>query len=131
MWLSNLFTNTKDNGREDSTNKDKVNEELINISSKHAVEPVINGLKNRVEKVKIIHTKLQALQNKQDLNLNTTSTLPDKDKQCASKNKNEKKLEINNCKIEDILRIIPVIENNLLSLTERVNINRFVGKIFL
>jgi len=133
MWLINHFTKAKDNGREDIINKDKVNEESINISSKHEEEPVIKDLKNRVEKVKKIHTKLKELQNKQDLNLisNITNTLCNKDKQCASTNKNENNLEINNYKIEDILRIIPVIENNLQSLTEKVNINRFVVKIFL
>lgn len=123
MWLSNLFTKTKDNEREeDSINKDKVNEENINISSKHEEGPVINELKNRVEKVKKIHTKLQELQNEQDLNLNnnTTNTLPDKGKQCASTNKNENNLEINKYKIEDILRIISVIENDLQSLTDKV-----------
>ncbi|XP_060879930.1 metacaspase-2-like [Metopolophium dirhodum] len=118
MWLINLFTKTKDNGREESINKDKINEESINISLKHVEEQVINDLKNRVEKVKKIHTKLKELQNKQDLHLNnnTTNTLSDKDEQCASTNKNE-----NNYKIEDILRIIPVIENNLQSLTEKVS----------
>ncbi|KAL4126380.1 hypothetical protein QTP88_010602 [Uroleucon formosanum] len=124
MWLSNLFTKTKDNEREeDSINKDKVNEENINISSKHEEGPVINELKNRVEKVKKIHTKLQELQNEQDLNLNnnTTNTLPDKGKQCASTNKNENNLEINKYKIEDILRIISVIENDLQSLTDKVS----------
>lgn len=133
MWLVNFFTKTKNNGREDDINKDKVHEESINISSKHKEEPVINDLKKRVEKVKKIHTKLQELQNKQDLNLNNNliNTLRDKDKQCASTIKNENNLEINNYKIEDILRIIPVIENNLQSLTEKVNINRFVVKIFL
>ncbi|XP_003240938.1 myb-like protein D [Acyrthosiphon pisum] len=122
MWLINFFTKTKDNEREYNINKDKVNEESINISSKHEEKPVINDLKNRVEKVKKIHTKLQELQNKQDINLNnnTANTLRDKDKQCASTNKNENNLEINNYKIEDILRIIPVIENNLQSLTEKV-----------
>lgn len=122
MWLSNLFTKTKDNEREDSINKDKVNEEYINISSKHEEEPVINELKNRVEKIKKIHTKLQELQNKQDLNLNnnTTNNLTDEGKQCESTNKNENNLEINKYKIEDILRIIPVIENDLQSLTDKV-----------
>jgi len=123
MWLVNFFSKTKDNGREDNINKDKVNEESINVSSKHEEEPVINDLKKRVEKVKKIHTKLQELQSKKDSNLNnnTTNIPRDKDEQCASTNKNVNNLEINNYKIEDILRIIPVIENNLLSLTDKVN----------
>lgn len=130
MWLSNLFTKTKDNEPEDYINKNNVNDESINMSSKHEEEPVINELKNRVEKVKMIHAKLQALQNKQDFNLNnnTTNTPQDTDKQCVSMNKNEKNSEINNCKIEDVLSITPVMENNLQSVTDKVNINRFVSQ---
>jgi len=134
MWLSNLFTKTKDNEHEDSINKDKAKEESINISSKQEKESIINDLKIRVEKVKMIHAKLQALQNKQDLNLNSNTTntlLQDKDKRCTTTKKNEEKLEINNYEIEDVLRIIPIIENNLQSLTEKVNIFRFVCKKFL
>lgn len=132
MWLSYFFTSTKDNEPENCINKDNVNDESINISSKEEEEPEINDLRNRVEKVKEIHKKLQALQNKQDIHLNnnTTNTFQDKDLPCASKNKDEEKLEINNCKIEDVLRIIPVLENNIQSLTEKVNINRFVSKMF-
>ena len=132
MWVINLFTKTKNNEYEESINKDKVNEESINISSKHKEEPVINDLKKRVAKVKMIHIKLQALQNKQDLNLinNTTNMIRDKDNECASTNENKKNLETNDYKIEDILRIIPVLENNLQSLTKKVNINQFVSKMF-
>lgn len=123
MWLSNLFTKTNNNECNDSINEDIANEESINVSSNQEEEPVINDLKERVERVKMIYAKLQILQNKQDLDLNNncTNTVDEKHDQCTSTNENEKNLEINNCKIDDVLKIIPVIESNLQILTEKVN----------
>jgi len=133
MWILDLFTKPKDNEREEaveqSTNE---NNESINTSSNNKEEELIlDDLKNRVEHVKTVHDKLQALQNKQDSNLNndTTNNVQEKDEQCVSTNDNEKNVEINNSKIEDVLRIIPVLEENLQTLTEKVNINRFFNKI--
>ncbi|XP_025192823.1 LOW QUALITY PROTEIN: myb-like protein D [Melanaphis sacchari] len=122
MWLSNFFTKTKSNECEDSIDKDIVDEESINNPSNHEEEPVINDLKKRVERVKIIYAKLQTLQNKQDLNLNNCiNTVQEKNVQYTSMNENENNLEINNCKIEDVLSIIPIIETNLQTLTEKVS----------
>lgn len=153
MWLNSFFSKPKDNGceattqnctnedkadedkvNEDKVNKDKVTEEKVNeekvnevkvgeesvkILSKNEEEPIIkNDLQERVEQVKKVHENIQAIQNKQHLNCSTETT---------NSKKNE---EINNCKIEAVLRIIPVIEKNLQTLTKKVNINRFVNKMF-
>lgn len=143
MWLNSFFSKTKKNECEDtiqhSNNEDKVNEDKVNeakVNKDKVIEEKVNeesvkilskneeelkiktDLQERVEHVKIVHGNLQAIQNKQDLNLNTDIT---------NAKKNE---EINNCKIEAVLRIIPVIEKNLQTLTKKVNINRFVNKIF-
>ncbi|KAL4126848.1 hypothetical protein QTP88_011056 [Uroleucon formosanum] len=108
MWLNSFFSKTKKNefediiqhsNNEDIVNKDKVieekvNEESVKILSKNEEELKIKtDLQERVEHVKIVHKNLQAIQNKQDLNLNMDIT---------NAKKNE---EINNCKIETVLRI--------------------------
>lgn len=133
MWLNSFFSKTNKNECEDTTqhtiNEDKVNEdkveedkvkeESIKICEKKEEKPIIKAdLPERVEHVKIEEENLPALQNKQDLNLNNDTT---------NTKKNE---EINNCKIEAVLRIIPVLEKNIQTLTNKVNINRFVDKMF-
>lgn len=148
MWLNSFFSKPKDNGceattqnctnedkadedkvNEDKVNKDNVTEEKVNevkvveesvkILSKNEEELIIkNDLQERVEQVKKVHENIQAIQNKQHLNCSTETT---------NSKKNE---EINNCKIEAVLRIIPVIEKNLQTLSKKVNINRFVNKMF-
>lgn len=118
MWLSNLFFKTKNNDSEDTTqgstgqniNANMINEETVEIVLNNDDEPIIiNDLEKRVEDVKIIHENKQALENKQDLNLN-----------CITDIKNHE--EINNCRIAEVLRIIPIIEKNLQTLTDKVNI---------
>ncbi|XP_003248222.1 kinesin-like protein KIP1 [Acyrthosiphon pisum] len=149
MWLNSFFSKPKDNvceatvqnctnedkvdedkvdedkvdedkADEDNVNKDKVTEEKVNevkiceesvkILSKNEEERIIKtDLQERVEEVKIVHENIQAIQNKQDLNCSTDTT---------NTKKNE---EINNCKIEAVLRIIPVIEKNLQTLTKKVS----------
>jgi len=130
MWLSNLFTKTKNNECDEGNNEDIVNEESINISSNQEEIPFINDLKEKVERVKKIYAKLQTLQDKQDLNLNNkyTDNIQEKNDQGTSKNEDEKNFEINNCKLEDVLRIIPIIETNLQTLTEKVNTNIYTNK---
>jgi len=125
MWLSNLFTKTKNHECDDSNKEDIVNEESINISSNQEEQPFINDLKEKFERVKEIYAKLQTLQDKQDLNLNNNyeDKTQEKNDQGTSTNEDEKNLEINNCKLEDVLRIIPIIETNLQTLTEKVNTN--------
>lgn len=109
----------KDKVTEDKVNKCKVNEESIKILSKNEEELIAKtDLQERVEHVKIVHNNLQAIQNKQDLNVSNDN---------INTKKNE---EINNCKIEAVLRIIPVLEKNIQTLTKKVNINRYVNKIF-
>jgi len=125
MWLSNLFFKTKNNEIENTTqgsagqnNENMINEETVEIVLNNNDEPIIiNNLEKRVEDVKIIQENIQALENKQDLNVN-----------CITDIKNNG--EINNCKIAEVLRIVPIIEKNLQTLTEKVNINRFANKIF-
>lgn len=124
MWLSNLFFKTKNNESEDTIqgstgqniNENIINEETVEIVLNNDEKPIIINEK-RVEDVKIINENIQALENKQDLNLN-----------CITDIKNHE--EINNCKIAEVLRIVPIIEKNLQTLTDKVNINRFVNKIF-
>lgn len=130
MWLSNLFTKTKNNECDDNNNEDIVNEESINTSSNQEEKPFINDLKEKVELVKNIYAKLQTLQDKQDLNLNNnyTDTAQEKIDQGTSTNEDKKNVEINNCKLEDVLRIIPIIETNLQTLTEKVNTNICTNK---
>ncbi|XP_050063731.1 uncharacterized protein PF3D7_1120600-like [Aphis gossypii] len=123
MWLSNLFTKTKNHECDDSNKEDIVNEESINISSNQEDKPFINDLKEKVERVKEIYAKLQTLKDKQDLNLNNNyiDKAQEKNDQSTSTNEDEKNLEINNCRLEDVLRIIPIIETNLQTLTEKVS----------
>jgi len=132
MWLSNLFTKTKNHECDDSNKEDIVNGESINISSNQEEKPFINDLREKIESVKKIYAKLQALQDKQDLNLNNnyTDNTQEKNDQSTSTNEDEKNLEINNCKLEDVLRIIPIIETNLQTLTEKVNTNICTNKYF-
>jgi len=143
MWLNSFFSKTKKNEcedtiqhtinenkltedninenkvNEDKLNEDKVNEESIKILSKNEEELIIKAdLQDRVEHVKIVSENVQALQNKQDLHLNNDTT-------------NKKKIEeVNNCKIEEVLRIIPILEKNIQTLTKKVNINKIVNKMF-
>ncbi|XP_060843837.1 protein PF3D7_1417600-like [Rhopalosiphum padi] len=114
MWLNSLFFKTKINEDENtiqqSVNENTINEETNEISLKNDKEPIIKtDLEKRVEDVKIIHENTQALQNKQDLNLNCHSITDIKNHE-----------EINNCKIAEVLRIIPIIEKNLQTLTDKV-----------
>lgn len=136
MWLSSFFSKTKknecedtnqqpinedklnddkvdeDKHNEDKLHKDKVDEESIKILSKNEEEPIIKAdLQERVEHVKIVHENLQALQNKEDLHLNNDTT---------NTKKNE---QIKNCKLEEVLKIIPVLEQNIQTLTKKVNIH--------
>lgn len=118
MWLSNLFFKTKNNENENTTqgstaqniNENMINEETVDIVLNNDDEPIIiNNLEKQVEDVKIIYENKQALENKQDLNLN-----------CITDIKNHE--EINNCKIAEVLRIVPIIEKNLQTLTDKVNL---------
>ncbi|XP_027836476.2 myb-like protein D [Aphis gossypii] len=111
MWLSNLFFKTKNNDSEDTTqgstgqniNENMINEETVEIVLNNDDEPIIiNDLEKRVEDVKKIH------ENKQDLNFN-----------CITDIKTHE--EINNCKIAEVLRIVPIIEKNLQTLTDKVS----------
>lgn len=131
MWLSNLFTKTKNHECDDSFKENIVNEESINILSNQEEKPFINDLKEKIERVKKIYAKLQTLQDKQDLNLNNyRDNSQEKNDQGTSTKEDEKNLEINNCKLEDVLRIIPIIETNLQTLTEKVNTNICTNKYF-
>lgn len=112
MWL---FRKTQQiDTVQHSVNKDKVNEEKENEK-----QPInaFEYLKEKVENVKIIHEKLEVQKN---LNNNTTNTLRENDQQCESTNENEN-VNINNCKIQYVLRIIPALEKNLQTLGEKVN----------
>jgi len=113
MWLRNIFFKTKNKEGEDIV-QHSINEE--SVSSNNEEKPTITAdLQKGVEHVNIIPTNFQ---DKQDLNLNNNTT------------NTKTNSEINNCKIEDVLKIIPVIEKNIQTLTEKVNINELVYKIF-
>ncbi|XP_025196826.1 uncharacterized protein LOC112595742 [Melanaphis sacchari] len=100
---------TKDTTQQ-STDEDTINEETNQIPLKNDTEPIIKtDLEKRVEDVKVILDNIQT-QNKQDSSLNCHSTTDIKIHE-----------EINHCKIAEVLRVIPIIEKNLQTLTDKVS----------
>lgn len=124
MWLFRKTQNIefKDTVQH-SIKKDNVNEEPIKISSKNEKKPLNSNetLNEQVEKhLQIIPEKSETVQKKKDLILNlngTTNAVQANDEQYE----NEKNVEINNCKIEDVWKFISVLEKNQQNLNEKVH----------
>lgn len=137
MWL---FQRAKDKCSETViySNEDKVEklEKSSTVNYEKKEVDTIEELKERVEYVKKVTSRLQIIHEKQNKNniINTTvktaiieNNLKDEKEKCDRNNTN-KINEINNKKIDDILILIPKLENNIRTLCKKVN-NKFRMKI--
>lgn len=137
MWL---FQRAKDKCSETViySNEDKVEklEKSSTVNYEKKEVDTIEELKERVEYVKKVTSRLQIIHEKQNKNniINTTvktaiieNNVKDEKEKCDRNNTN-KINEINNKKIDDILILIPKLENNIRTLCKKVN-NKFRMKI--
>jgi len=135
MWLFNFRKNKYDDKIIQRKIQDiNVNDELIVKSP--SIEDELNRvdkvekLREQVQCVKMIHAKLEALKKERIINPQYLTAVHERknNEEYVTSNENEKVDQINNIKIENILRVILNLENNLQTLCEKVNklLNKFL-----
>lgn len=121
MWL---FKGTKDKCSEtviySNEDKIKIADNFPSVNNKTKNVDTIEALKERVEYVKRVTSRLEIFtekQNKNNISSNTVKTICENHLIDDRENIND----VNNSKIDDILKLIPKLENNMKTLCKKVN----------